>query len=331
MNDVRDVLERAREHSPDTRLELDRVMRRRDRRIVHRRVAAATLGLALTAVLVGGTALVLTQQREPTVAGDVEPAVDLSLARGEYYYLRTYQVPAMVAADAEGDATRVNGISETWWTLDGSGRISSSLLDGSRSREETFAPGEFPRASELAHETELSTDPEVLEQQLRDAISPSGVSPMPFDDWANDAATPPPPEQGGAITWGLVRVVDDLLMDPSVEPELKAALMQVAANLPGMDVRRDAADPLGRGAVRLSIVTEDRARAWWFDPASGQPLAVRDGEMLLVVQAAGIVDSNVSTELVRSFVRVDDSRLGPDVVISPTANDGDYSYTASGF
>jgi hypothetical protein len=165
--------------------------------------------------------------------------MDLTLPDGSYYYMRV-------------DVGQT--VYETWWATDDSGRI--ELLRGGNGyglpQKGTVGPGEF--YSDSGPVAYLSTDPAELEQQLRARVEEGGASPEPYADW------------GGPIEWGLIRSIRELLEAPDVTPAQKAALVQVAANLDGVDVEMDAQDPSGRNAILLTTDTEGQSHSWWFDP-----------------------------------------------------------------
>ncbi len=64
---------------------------------------------------------------------------------------------------------------------------------------------------------------------------------------------------------------------------------------------------VGRPALLLSVTTEETLHQWWFDPSSLQLLARQDGPGpspgggLQIVESAGIVSGDDSSELVSTF------------------------------
>ncbi|MGZ6546100.1 MAG: hypothetical protein ACXVEI_12385 [Actinomycetota bacterium] len=286
MNDLRSDLARARDLAPNPTLDLDALHRRRARVGRRKRAGALTVSLAIMIALIGG---MVSLARGRTNAGTygvgdgsnvAGPTVDLSLAQGQYYYLR------------------IDGEFASWWATDGSGQ----MTDLGYGTSGTFAPGGF--VSDSGPVAYLSTDPTELEAQLRARVQPGGASPEPYQDWGYS----PAPAQEGPMTWGLVRSIGELLTAPDVSPAQKAALFRVAAGLGGMDVTEAVTDPTGRPATRLSIETEGALHEWWFDAASEQLLAMRDTPQTgsagapMIVEAAGVTGTPGSTELVRTFV-----------------------------
>ena len=292
MNELRSDLTRARALAPTSSLDLDSLHRRRARLERRKRAAALTVSLAIVVALVGGMFSLARDSGERTNAGGSGgvgvgvgstvsgPTVDLSLAPGQYYYVR------------------IDGEFASWWAMDDSGQ----MTDLGSGASDTFAPGGF--VSDSGPVAYLSTDPTELEAQLRARVQPDGASPEPYQDWGYS----PAPAQEGPITWGLVRSIGELLDAPDVSPAQKAALFQVAAAVGGMDVTQAVTDPAGRPAIRLSIETESSLHEWWFDPASEQLLAMRETPTTggpgapTIVEAAGVTGTLGSTDLVRTFM-----------------------------
>jgi hypothetical protein len=259
----------------------DRLLKRRDRRGRNQRVAAgAVAGLMALAVLGGGLFALshLGPEKARKVASGPESDPTLVVGPGQYFYL---------------DATRYLGEDgakvweTTWWATDSSGTVESrtnrpdkySPLDSG-----TYSPDEFPVGEK--DYSELSTDPDVLAEQLRERSSSDGASPQPD-------VTP-----GGGLpleTGQLWRAVRFLLDQPNVVPQLRAALFQVASGVNGVKTVEHAVDPGGRPAVALELTSEEIAWTLYFDPASRQLMATHSvydsGEAYNVFDSA-IVDSN---------------------------------------
>jgi hypothetical protein len=282
MNDVREQLERAVREAPPVSVDPTSLHERREARARAKRittlVAAAAIGLlpiALGLVIIGGHG-----GSSVVPGGSIGvPTQDLQLKPGEYYFVRF-------------DAGY--GACESWWAPNESGKLANAdppSPGGScwGAYRGDYGPGEF--SSDSGPVAYLSTDPSTLEQQLRARVQPDGASPEPYGDW------------GGPIEWGLIRSIGELLNAPDVTPAQKAALMEVAANLDGVQVDPSAQDPTGRPAIELTTDTEGSTNHWWFDPESHQLLAMTGGAFGdVVVQAAGVVGSTDSTDLDRSFI-----------------------------
>jgi hypothetical protein len=302
MSDLRHDLRRASRLAPDSTLDLERLHMRRERIARRKRSSAIGLSLAITAALVG-TAFVVSTGRARTGSADGDPAggrtiiagptVDLSLAPGEYSYRQVTTYPT------EGEPSTL----AVWWGPDGSGRVRYSADDDTR-----YGPGQI--ATDAGPIAYLSTDPNVLLTQMIERTSPGGRSPEPMDEFT------PGPGQSDHLTAGLIRAIGELLDDTNSSPELRAALCQVTSGLEGVQVTLDAVDPVGRPAVLLSVTTEEVLHRWWFDPTSLQVLARDDGSgagsegVLRIVEHAGVVAGDDSTELLRPFVPAGEQQPG---------------------
>src|SRR5262249_9182183 len=211
------------------------------------------------------------------------PSVDLTVPPNEYYALQQ---------DWYGPPSQVDGVTGTehygttsWYRADDSGRI-VTVQNGDRT-DRAYDRGKSQQ--DTGDLTYLSTDPAQLLAQMTERMQPSGRSPEPFDQFT------PGPGQDGHETAGLVRSIGELLNDPNSEPALKAALLQVASGLQGMDVQDNVTDPTGRPATLLRMETEEVIRGGWFGPSSEQLLAMSvldpgsgDVMSVMVVSASGV-------------------------------------------
>jgi len=296
MNDARERLRQAGELIPAPAEPFERLLRRRDRRRRRERVMAGALSLALVAGVLGGTIAVLsrTGARGHVTPGSggshagqgrggaVAPAGSHPLGDGQYFYLKA----TIVAADG-------NIVTETWWKSDGSGRAAFDCTIPNCDKvwgsgpTGTFGPGEFPTDSDV---TELSTDPAVLANQLLDRTGPNGKSPEP------DQISPGPEVGSGVSAGSLWRAITELLRDPNTEPDLRAAIYQVAKTVPGVQVVATATDPAGRPATALEFPYDGGPVVRYdFDPNTLQLLAIEGsgpaGTGTYSVYELGITDS----------------------------------------
>jgi hypothetical protein len=289
-------LSRAAEMVSPPEPALDRLRRRRERRDRNRRIGSAAVALAVAAGGVGGLLYAFGNLGRRAAPADspggfqasgpappVEAAVPL--APGQYFYEKSIRVLPDDPGVFEGG--RVT--EETWWGPDDSGRrvAHSTTPSYGVGATGTWGQGEFP-AENLSG---LSTDPEVLAQQLRERSAPGGASPQP-------AVTPGPGQS--AESGGLWRAVTALLEMPNAEPALRWALFQVAAGIPGVEVLEDVEDPVGRDAVGLRIFAEDAEKLLFFDLDSGQLMASTEdyggGQIWYrIVVRAGVVGSTDET------------------------------------
>jgi hypothetical protein len=263
---------------------MERLLQRRDRRGRNRRIRSTLLALAIASGGTGGALYALSGIAPGP--GRVEPGnpsgavVIPPLAAGEYFYEK-YVVVIGQEFGSEGGRAVV----ETWWATDGSGRLeteTSTSAYGVRPSG-TWGAGEFPNLDDLST---LSTDPDRLAVQLGVRSAPGGASPQPD-------VTPEPGQT--AESGGLWRAVTDLLEMPNAEPTLRAALFEVAANIPGAVVAGETQDPVGRDAVMVRISSEGTDKKLFFDPDTHQLLAnVEDYEgspTYRIVTEAGVVGS----------------------------------------
>jgi hypothetical protein len=304
MNELRPLLDRARREAPLAPPDLERLHRRRERKERAGHVVTATLALVVGFAAIGGAWFAFRGEADVrSGSGDPigPPTINLHVPEGAYYYVRTHADPAVMAVnpdanlDPRNDATYASNEAtwETWWATDDSGRIRN--LQGRYFDDGTFGAGGF--SSDSGPVSGLSTDPVELERQLRIRVEADGASPEPYADW------------GGPVEWGLIRSIRELLDAPDVAPDVKAALLPVAAGLDGVGAQLDlhAQDPVGRAAILLTTQSEGATHEWWFDPYSHQLLAareMRDGsaEFAEIVEGAGIGASTESSNLDREFV-----------------------------
>jgi hypothetical protein len=264
---------------------MERLLRRRDRRDRNRRVASTFLALAIAVGGTGGALYALSGIASGP--GRIEPgnppsSVTIpSLSPGQYFYEK-YVVVIGEEPGTEGGRVVV----ETWWATDRSGRLEreTSTPDYGVPPGGTWGPGEFPGLEDLSS---LSTDPDRLAVELGVRSAPGGASPQP--------AVSPEPGQT-AESGGLWRAVTALMEMPNAEPALRAALFEVAAEIPGVEVIRDAQDPVGRDALMLRISSEGAEKQLFFDPETYQLMAnVEDYApspvWYRIVTEAGVVSS----------------------------------------
>jgi hypothetical protein len=259
MDDVRDRLKRASELVAPFERPFDRMIERRDRKRRSQRLASAAVAFAIAAAAVGGGMVLLSrlgQDPYDSPGTGWQSTRRLELQPGEYFYLR-------VESDEAEDGW-VRDV-QTWWATDGSGEVRNR---STRQDKYPYPPsgvygeGEFPEPYDLSW---LSTDPEVLAAQLREAT------------FGGDFALPE---------------------TPYASPEVRAALFEVASTSEGVTVIQDVHDSAGRRAIALETSEPDGAfTATWrtyFDPGTHQAIAwtyssSRGGSAWLLLESA-IVD-----------------------------------------
>jgi hypothetical protein len=227
----------------------ERLREHRERKLLRRRVGGAGVGLALTAVVL--SAFALAPFRDDEGRARSESPVPLVAPTGSYYFVR-------VGSWYQGSGTEPSS-GEIWAGPDGSGR----LLQGKD--DERFPPGGFP----MTFLPELSTDPDVLLEQLNQRGSEGGASPNPI------ASTSPGRSQE---TTSLLRTLQDLLTlgsDVFLTPEQIAAAFDAAGSISDVTTESGVVDPFGRDSVRLSWVVDYNIGPgsrvlWYFEPSTGQ-------------------------------------------------------------
>lgn len=258
MADVRERLKNASEYVVLPDRPFERMIERRDRKRRSQRLASAAVAFAVAAAAVGGGVILLSRlgQDQVDTGGGWHPAKALAMQPGDYFYLRVESSEAV-----DGHIRHV----ETWWGLDGSGEIRNR---STRQDKYPYPPsgvygeGEFPEPYDLSW---LSTDPEVLAAQLREAT------------FGGDFALPE---------------------TPYASPEVRAALFDAASTSEGVTVIEAVHDSAGRPAIALE--TSERYGAFtatwrtYFDPGTHQAIAwtyssSRGGSAWLLLESA-IVD-----------------------------------------
>ena len=263
MNDLKDRLEAAsRQVSPEPNW-FGRLAARRERRHRRQRLSAAAVALvlaagaiaALVSLLPAGRSRQLGEPLDETGDGlGIPPTAVLALEPGEYYYEHVVTLFQGGRVDTE-----------SWWGLDGSGRfrVNQRHPDWGLWPDGMFGPGEFDDL--LTDLSMLSTDAATLERQLRDRSEPGGASPQPV-------TTPDPGDDpmGGEV-W---RAFRDLIELPNATPDLRAALMHVAAGLSGSEVLGDAIDPAGRPATLIRSSSRGLRYDVYLDPSTLQVMSL---------------------------------------------------------
>ena len=333
MNDLRDGLSRAgRQAPPLAPGSFERVSRARTRRARRGRATAAAVSLAVAAVAIGGAALAFRPHSHPGGTGKIHAAagMDLSVGADQYAYEKTVTYSYGPEGDGQGWPLFVDRFTEqTWYRGDGSGRdatVDANDFFTAADREtyiqqmghnppdvapsdKTYGAGAYPTdTGDLGY---LSTDPATLLTQLQDRSAPTGRSPQP-----EISDSPGQAPENSLMVWGAIQHL--LLFGPNASPALKAALFEVAEQLPGVEVVQSSTDPVGRSGTLLRLRVQGTQEEYWFDPTSEQLLAWQSTHQngvtipampagtvtgMEIVTDAGVTDStNDGAPLVKSFV-----------------------------
>jgi hypothetical protein len=292
MDDTKRQLERAQHLAPTPAFDLDDVRDRRSRHDRRRRVSATIVGLGITAAIVAGAVFATASNGThggPGPAGGgalPAPVRTVALAPGEFSYLRIKIESTSTCANC--GVNHVELLAESWWALDGSGRIDVSKAENYGIHGSIFGPGTFPAEGDL---TAFPTDPEALRTFLLERSADDGASPRP-------EVTPAP---GVSLDDGLLWLaIQDYLGSTqylNATPELRAAMLQVLAQSPMVRVSTGATDPLGRPASALTFHAYEREVTVFVEPTSGDFMAKTerfdDGSSgSVIVEEAGIATSD---------------------------------------
>lgn len=225
--------------------------------------AAIVVAIAMPALIPGGqegsaAAATLRAAARTAAMQPYEP-----VGSGEFVYTRTraaYQGPICEAAEAgnsSGDAdpctlrfeNRFEDVErEIWIGPDGSGRILQTRAG--EHWDETFGPGELWFEDLSA----LPTDVEALRAVI--------------EGRASEGDKPHKPE--------MFVVIGDLLRETNPSPELRAALYEVAATIPGIELLGEVADESGRPGIGVASTAFGIRHELIFDPETSAILGERD-------------------------------------------------------
>jgi hypothetical protein len=210
---------------------------------------------------------------------------DIQAGPGQFYYWKTVR-------PVQGG----NVVEEIWWGEDGSGKYqidSPPNPNYGTAREGSWGPGELPEHMGFPFEgrdvSDLSTDPQQLLQELLNRSGSNGASPEP-EVTINPGLSPE--------TSRMWRSIQNLIEQGNASAPLRAAIFEVASELPGVEVNRGVEDPVGRPSVTLTVKLGNYYcggnDTMYFDPQTHLLLA-SNGDLgcspSLIVVAGGIVDS----------------------------------------
>jgi len=293
MDDTKRLLEQAERLAPTPAFRLDDVRDRRSRHDRRRRISATIVGLGITVVIIAGAMFAGASGRgeartyAPAGGGGLPaPTRAVALGPGEFSYQRI-----KIEADSTCSDCGVQHVelqAQSWWALDGSGRIDVSKAQNYGIRGGTFSAGTFPTEGDL---TAFPTDPETLRTFLLDRSAENGASPRP-------EVTPAPgvPLEDGQL-WLAIQDYLGSTQYLNATPELRAAMLQVLGEDPMVTVATGATDPLGRDASTLRFHAYDSDVTVFVEPSTGDFMAMTqrssDGSTgSVIVGQAGVATSD---------------------------------------
>jgi hypothetical protein len=255
--------------------------RRRPRRRTVIAIAAAGLAIAIAfpIALPGG----VTGGADPAAAAllhrvalrAAEPPPEPAPGPGQYLYTRSESFSTHLYVVGDGNTFLFSQPStrETWIGPDGSGRLFGTSGSVTFSTDKDRSTWEAAGSPDLY---ENLTDNELFE--------PDGLYSPDYADLPGD------PEQllelierreidgigGPNNDWGTFMIIGDLLRESSLQPKVRAALYQIAAELPGVELVGRVVDGAGRPGVAVAYTNSNSdAPSRWemiFDPRTAQLL-----------------------------------------------------------
>jgi hypothetical protein len=242
-----------------------------------RRPVLVALVIALVAIGVARAPFWFLPPPDPAAASALRQAAfvaaqadPLSLGDG-YLYTRTEALWMFQAAEWMYLRPLVR---DFWMAADGSGRIRETVGDLvflSEADREAWEAGDFTPYA-------LNEDfgPGGLELQVANASLPTDVDALREEVQQRAAATHPWPRTDSQM----FVVIGDLLRDPLTPPDVRAALFEVAAGLPGIELLGAMTDRIGRPGVGVAMTAFQmtpfhRQEIIIFDPATSVLLEER--------------------------------------------------------
>jgi hypothetical protein len=312
MNDIGEQLRRASEALPSSVTTLERLSKKQHRQAGHKRLAAGSVGLAMTLAIVGGIASLRGTVVQPA-AGTLFTASSDQLFERE---IRTY-----VLNDSGTSVTELRGTLS--WNKPGTGtsdekarmvffdpadraayEASHGVDTGWQSPGGLGTGGNLISAGGVGNLSSLPTDPVQLKQWILDGNAPVGGWQSPALDVAGGTS----PGTTDAWVWHLT--FWDILHGQMGAPQLRSAAVGLASGLDGVVVNRSAVDPAGRPAISLHLVYDLNVNGWgsadeWIyaDPTTLAPLAlVESGGTEIIIVATDQMVSADSGDIVQTFV-----------------------------
>jgi hypothetical protein len=269
---------------------LEGLHRRKTAKRNRQRFLATTLALLMVAGVVAVAMAVVAglrggDQRLASGGLELSPQVarSLEVMPGQYFYLRE-----IVVSGSGGDGSLTD--QQIWWAPNGSGELRFRTNRPDKyvpyPHEGVYGEGQFP----LPYQndlSQLSTDPRILLEQLRERSGEEGGSPAP--EFASGG-------EGQSDTGRMWRAIRGLLEYPNALPKLRAALFEVAAGLPEATRDDGVEDPFGRDAIALELRNDGEGGHWmlFFDPSTHQLMSESEAwghhglEPIVVFESANV-------------------------------------------
>jgi hypothetical protein len=242
----------------------------------HRRrwlaVPAVAVAVAATTIAVLGStsgsgtasAAAATLRKAATVAQAQAP---LRLGPGQYVYTKSVDayINTVVPADGAGAAYNVlvPHVREVWLGRDG-GRVyqtnGTPRFPTTQDRERWIAAGR-PDLSEPPMDAALSPTPPL--------DLPTDVNAL-YDRLKHEASAP---ADDNPLYLEMFTLIGDSLRETAATPAQRAALYQVAARLPGIELLSPVKDSAGRDGVAVAMTADGVRHTLIFDPATSALLA----------------------------------------------------------
>lgn len=160
-------------------------------------------------------------------------------------------------------------VREDWVAADGSGRIREAvgeLIFLSEADREAFLAGGF-----RVYALNEDFGPGGLEPQFDNASLPTQVDALREAVRQRAAASHPWPRTDAQM----FVIIGDLLRDPLTPPAVRAALYQVAAGLPGIELLGETTDRIGRPGMAVAMTMHQLQEVIVFDPTTSELLEER--------------------------------------------------------
>lgn len=184
-----------------------------------------------------------------TAAASVQAQQPLVPTAGEYLYVKSEGAHLALDTDSPPWAVLVPETREAWFGLDG-GRVYATsgrpIFLNDRDRANWIASGrpalpvsDRPSDTHIpARVPSLPTDPDQLYRQLADQAK----------------------GKSAGFAWSMFQLIGDTLRETITTPEQRAALYEVAARVPGIELVGNVIDRIGRPAVAVAVLSESETQ-----------------------------------------------------------------------